>query len=912
MATPAAKRFNSSKVHLHERVNSVEALLRGHPRRTGTVPGGGLLGGSSPAIRVFLMGTGSHMQSFRASMKRLAVTTALVSVASILAQVAYAQSVVVRGSQRVDAETIRNYFNGTDPARVNQAVKELYATGLFSSVRTERNGNQIVVIVSENQLINRVAFEGNSKLKSEVIAAELQSKTRGAYNPATVKADIERILDVYRRGGRSDATVTARTVDLPNGRVDVVFNINEGGKTGVKAIEFSGNNAFSSYRLRNLMQTTEMNWLSFFKSTDVYDPDKIASDQELLRRFYLKNGYADFRIVGSDVTYDADGKGYRVLISVDEGQQYHIGKVDVVSSLPDVSADSLRGSVKLKSGEVYNGDLVDKSVEAMTREIARHGYAFSSPRPRGDRDPATGTINLSFVVEEGPRVYVERINVRGNVRTRDYVIRREFPLGEGDAYNRVLVDKAEKRLNSLGYFKKVRITSEPGSSPDRIVLNVEVEDQSTGAFSISGGYSTTDGIIAELSVSESNFLGRGQYARVAITGGQRTKGIEFNFTEPYFMDYRLSAGFDLFAKQSKNNLYSLYDTSTVGGTLRLGVPITDEVTYSPRYSIYTSTITIPNDTTRPYNDCSAPIAGFTPGTLGYVNPNFALNGGAGGSEFAWFGGNQARADFQYNCLTNGEASLAVKEAQGTRLVSSIGGSFTYNTIDNPKNPTQGIYAELREDIAGAGGDAKFIRTAGELRYYYPLWDDIVGFVKLQAGDVAAFGGDHLRTTDNFNLGPSLVRGFAPGGIGPRDISTGLGSQSNSLGGTEYIGASAEVQFPLFGVPKDLGLKGAFFADAGTLFGYRGRTNFSNLTGNTLGCSAATPIPMQTIVGVGTFPTAQSSCITLADSSAIRSSVGASLLWSSPLGPIRFDYAFVLSKASNDVGQAFRFSGGGSF
>jgi len=439
-------------------------------------------------------------------MKRLVLTTTLVSVASVLGTGAFAQSVEVRGSQRVDAETIRNYFGGTDPARVNQAVKELYATGLFSAVRTERAGGKIVVFVTENQLINRVAFEGNSKLKSEVISSEIQSKSRGAYSPSTVQADIERILDLYRRGGRSDATVTARTVDLPNGRVDVVFTVNEGGKTGVRSIDFQGNIQFSSSRLRNLMQTTEMNWLSFFKSTDVYDPDKIASDQELIRRFYLKNGYADFRIIGSDVRYNADGKGYDLVVTVDEGRQYRVGAVNVETQIPDLDRTVLASTVKLAVGEVYNGELVDKSVEAMTREVARKGYAFSSARPRGERDPATGLITLTFVVEEGPRVYVERINVRGNTRTRDYVIRREFPLGEGDAYNRVLIDKAEKRLNGLGYFKKVRITNEPGSAPDRVVVNVEVEDQSTGSFSISGGYSTVDGVIAELAVSEANLL----------------------------------------------------------------------------------------------------------------------------------------------------------------------------------------------------------------------------------------------------------------------------------------------------------------------------------------------------------------------------------------------------------------------
>ena len=822
-------------------------------------------------------------------MKRLVLTTALVSVASVLGTGAYAQSVEVRGSQRVDAETIRNYFGGTDPARVNQAVKELYATGLFSAVRTERTGGKIIVFVTENQLINRVAFEGNSKLKGEVISSEIQSKSRGAYSPSTVQADIERILDLYRRGGRSDASVTARTVDLPNGRVDVVFTVNEGGKTGVRSIEFQGNKEFSTSRLRNLMQTTEMNWLSFFKSTDVYDPDKIASDQELIRRFYLKNGYADFRIIGSDVRYNADGKGYDLVVTVDEGRQYRVGAVNVETQIPDLDRTVLASTVKLAVGEVYNGELVDKSVEAMTREVARKGYAFSSARPRGERDPATGLITLTFVVEEGPRVYVERINVRGNTRTRDYVIRREFPLGEGDAYNRVLIDKAEKRLNGLGYFKKVRITNEPGSSPDRVVVNVDVEDQSTGSFSVSGGYSTVDGIIAELAVTEANLLGRGQFARVAVTGGQRTAGVDFSFTEPYFMDYRLAAGFDLFVKRSRNSLYSVYDSSTVGGTIRLGVPVTDEISFSPRYSLYQSKIIIPNNASRPFNDCTDPIAGITPGYGGTVNPDGTTG-----------------ANATYNCLSNGEASLAVKQAAGSRIVSQIGYSLTYNTLDNPRNPTDGIYAEFKQDVAGAGGDARFVRTTGEVRYFYPVWDDVVGFVKGQAGNVTGFGGETLRMSDNFNLGPSLVRGFAPGGIGPRDVSTGLLSNNNSLGGTNYVGGSVELQFPLFGMPKDLGLKGALFADAGTLFGYKGTTNFSTLFNQ----PANTPCVTGNIASAYT----QGTCIELGDSNkaVLRSSVGASLLWASPLGPIRFDYAFVLSKANTDVTQAFRFSGGGSF
>ena len=395
------------------------------------------------------------MVFLRARASRVA-GAALASGVVIAAGAAYGQTIVVQGSQRVDPETIRSYFSGTDQARVNQGVKDLYATGLFSDVRVRRESGRIVVVVSENSVINRVAFEGNSKLKSDVLISEVQSKSRGAYSPATVQADVERIKDIYRRGGRAAASVNSRLVDLPNGRVDVVFTVDEGDKTGVKSIEFVGNNSFSAYRLRNLMQTTEMNMFSFFKNTDVYDPDKIASDIEAVRRFYLKNGYADFRVTGTDTRYDEAQKGYYITVTMDEGPQYKVSNIKIDSHLRDIDPAALQGALKLSAGDTYNGDLVEKSIESLAKEVARKGYAFSEVRPRGDRDPSTNSINLSFVVEEGPRVYVEKIVVRGNTRTRDYVIRREFDIGEGDAYNRAFIDRAERRLNNLGFFKKVK------------------------------------------------------------------------------------------------------------------------------------------------------------------------------------------------------------------------------------------------------------------------------------------------------------------------------------------------------------------------------------------------------------------------------------------------------------------------
>ncbi|MGO4705186.1 outer membrane protein assembly factor BamA [Microvirga sp. 2MCAF38] len=756
--------------------------------------------------------------------------------------------------------------------------------------------------VASRSVINRVAIEGNKRVEKAAIEGELQVRARTAYNQAVVDADVQRILEVYRRQGRALASVTPRIVDLPNGNIDVVYTIVEGDKTGVKEIRFVGNDQVSSSRLRGVMTTTESNLLSFFKSSDVYDPDRIDNDLELIRRYYLKNGFADFRIVSNDVQFDQGEEGYIVTITVSEGEQYRLGNVAVDSRLADIDAASLQGKVSTSSGSVYNADAVQKSLQNLTTEVVRSGHAFAQVRPVATRDPATRTINLGYVVEDGPRVYIERINVRGNSRTRDYVIRREFDLGEGDPYNKVLMERAERRLNNLGFFKRVRVSNEPGSAPDRVVVNVDVEDQSTGAFSISGGYSTSDGFIGEVAVSESNFLGRGQYVRVAGQLGQRTNGVDFSFTEPYFLGYRLAAGIDLFSKFSDQTKYARYENRMTGGQLRLGMPFTEELTITARYSLYQQSLKIPNDFKQPYNDCSVPLANTPingPDTIAPGTPNRTF------------------------CEGNGEASLAIKQSRGDTLTSLAGLTFNYNTLDNTKDPRSGFYAEVKTDVAGLGGDSKYFRATGDARYYYEVLDDVVGIARVQGGQITGFGnnnsngfagGGNLRIVDQFFLGPSLVRGFATNGIGPRDIST-LDTNANAVGGTTYFGGSLELQFPIFGLPRELGLRGAVFADAGTLYGYEGPTRFDTNNNGviegfspTLGCTRTALVSQE--------------CIVVRDSHVIRSSVGASILWTSPLGPIRFDYAFALSKddgikvngvsVGGDRTQAFRFSGGTRF
>jgi outer membrane protein insertion porin family len=797
---------------------------------------------------------------------------------------AMAQSVVVQGNRRVSTDTIRSYASDQPAAEVQ---KDLMQTGLFSSVNVTKRGNQTVITVKENEVINRVAFEGNKKIKSEQLVNELQTKARGPVSQPAIDADVQRIREIYQRSGRGLAQVSARLVPLENGTVDVVFTINEGSKTGVKSIEFVGNNAFSSRKLRDVMSTTESNFMSWLKTSDVYDPDKIAADEELIRRFYLKNGYADFRIVSTNTEFDPQEGGYKVVITVDEGRKYTVGQVSVDSRLKDIQPEQLRSRSQTSEGSVYSAEDVEKTLQAMTQDVASKGYAFAQVRPQGQRDPETGKININYVVEEGPRVYIERINIRGNTRTRDYVIRRELDVGEGDAYNKIMIDRAERRLNNLGYFSTVRITNEPGSTPDRVIINVNVEDKATGQFSIAGGYSTSDGFIGEVSIAESNFLGRGQYVRLAGTYGQYSQGIEFSFTEPFFLEQRLAAGFDLFAKYSDNTLYTRYANQMIGGTLRMGIPLTEEFSALVRYSAYQQKISIPNTVSTPYNDCFYPIPGFTA---------LQLNGTTINPGNAGFYSN----NLYTGCADNGEASMAIKQAQGTTFTSLAGYTLAYNTLNNNKNPSAGWYAELKQDFAGLGGDAQYIRTSAEGRYYQEITNDVVGFLKVQGGYL--FGND-LRIVDNFFMGPNLVRGFAPAGIGPRDIT--VNPQQNALGGTTYFGGTAEVQFPIFGIPKEFGMRGAVFADAGTLFGYDGQTNYANqVPGATDYCPPAGSSP--------TSWTYQPTCINVVDSAMIRSAVGVSLLWTSPLGPIRFDWAYPLSKQQYDQTQYFRFSGGTSF
>jgi outer membrane protein insertion porin family len=745
------------------------------------------------------------------------------------ASAAVVNSIEVEGNERVDADTVRAYvviqpgvaFSSREE---DESLKALFETGLFSDVSIDQRGSVLYIVVVENPVINEVAFEGNKKFKDDQLSAVVQSQARGVFTRAKVQGDVQRILELYRRSGRFQGSVTPETIDLENNRVNLVFVISEGPKTGVSGITFIGNQAFGDARLRNVITTRQTNFLSFIRGGNVYDPDKLAADEETLRRYYLDRGYADFQVISSVAELDRERNTFFIVFTLREGPQYRFGTVSVDSTIPGVDPAELEREVITDEGDVFSSSEVEKSVEEIALHLAAGGYPFAQVRPRLDRDPDTLVIHVTYIVDEGARVYVERIEVRGNSRTRDYVIRREFDIAEGDAFNRVLIDRAERRLRGLGYFSDVRIYTEPGAEADRVIVVVEVVEEPTGEFSFGAGYSTADGFIGDVSLTERNFLGRGYNMRVAVGGGTNTQSYEFGFTDPYFLGRRISAGVNVFRRVYNETSFRSYDYETTGGGVTFGFPVTENFSVQTGYQLEVQNIEVDDD------DCD------------------------GGAD---------------------DISLAICQAAGETLVSSVLYSLIYDTLDNRLDPTSGIYAKFTQEFAGVGGDVAYLRTTGSAAYYREILPDrdIIGLVKVQGGHIMGIGED-VRLLDAFFKGGETVRGFKSSGFGPRDADT-----EDALGGNVFAAATAEVQFPLPVIPRDFGFKGAFFADAGTLFD----TDAENIV----------PSPPD-------------------DDASLRSSVGGSILWASPLGPLRADWAYVLTSENYDETQVFRFGGGTRF
>ncbi len=777
------------------------------------------------------------------------------------ASYAKAESVVVRGNKRIEAETIRSYVGKSrSSADVDAALKALYATNLFTDVKITGEGGALVVTVVEAPQINKIVFEGNKRLTDEQLNQVIQLKSRGFMSNASVQNDVQRLLEAYRRNGRYRAQVEAKVISLPDNRVNLVYEVDEGEKTSVTRIGFVGNHAYSAGRLRDVVKTRESGLLGWLRSTDTYDPERLQSDQDLIRKFYMKNGYADFRMVSASADLDRERNVFFVTFTVDEGDQYRFGDVDVQTSLAGVDPARLKSALGTRSGDVYSSDEVEKTMEALTIEANKAGYAFAAVRPRATRDYAGHTIAITYYVEEGQRAYVERINVRGNDRTRDYVIRREVDMAEGDAFNKALVSKAERRLNRLGFFKNVKVTTDQGSAPDRVVVNVDVEEQSTGEIGFGAGYSTTDGVLGDVSFSEKNFLGRGQFIKASIQAGQKQRGWAFSFTEPYFLGYRISAGFDVYQKHYLSTDYRDYEQRDTGGTLRMGLPITENLTFGVNYTINQQRIKLEgSQVNESYTDGEASLAykryvcpSYTPGNPAVCNGNWSRN----------------------------------------RVTSAPGYSVTYNSIDNIQFPRDGIYAKFSQEFAGAGGDARFVRTTIDARYYHELWADwgLIGMARVKAGNITGIG-EQVELFDNFFIGGETIRGFASQGIGPRDNTVINGYKLNeSLGAKNYVAGTVEATMPFPGTPEEFGLYISAFSDAGLAWG----------------------VDKKALPAKGTAISGSAAGFQYVDSTKLRASIGTGIVWKSPFGPLRLDFAIPVAKAKYDQTQVFRFSGGTTF
>jgi outer membrane protein insertion porin family len=686
-----------------------------------------------------------------------------------VAEAAVVSRIDVRGNSRVDASTVRGNLTITPGARFNnndidESVKRLFATGLFSDVRISVSGSTLIVDVDENQIINQVVFNGNKKLKDADLRKVVQSRQLGAYNDMILEADVQSIRDAYSAIGRSDAVVTTRLVPVADGRVNLAFEINEGDRTKISSINFVGNQAFGDGRLADVITTKRSGILSFLTRKDVYDEDKLRADEELLRRFYYNRGYADFRVISSFAELDETNNEYVVTITVEEGERYVFGDVSIESTVPGIDSESLRGLIETRTGAVYSAEDVEDTILAISDRVANQGYPFAQITPRGDRDFNNRTISVVYLVDEGTRAYVERIEIRGNTRTRDYVIRREFDLSEGDAFNQVLVRRAKKRLEALKFFSSVDISTQPGSQPDRVVLIVDVKDQPTGEFGVGGGYSNSDGFTATVDITERNFLGRGQFIRASVGGGEDSREYSVSFTEPYFLGYRLAAGFDLFKRTDSS--YTGFKEDTQGINLRLAAPITDELSVSTAFK-YTQT---------KYTGVTT-VASFP--ELAAINRTIA-NGG--------------------------------------HDVASLSYTLAYSTLDDRTLPREGISAYITQEYAGFGTDSEYLKTTAKANYFHMLSEsgDVIGQVSAGAGHVTSIGGGNLRVFDHLFVGQSTIRGFESRGIGPR-VFNGA-TDVGAAGGTTYFNGTLEVSAPLPLISREIGLRLNVFTDAATLYG----------------------------------------------------------------------------------------------
>ena len=724
--------------------------------------------------------------------------------------------VIVQGAKRIDPETIIAFGQfelgeRLDDVKLNEIIKNLFNTGLFADVKLSLQDGLLTVVVEENPLINRVIFEGNDRIDTEDLEKELQLKPRRVLTRTKVQQDTQRLIDIYRLTGRFGVKVEPQLVMLEQNRVDLIFEIDEGELSKIKKISFIGNEKFSDSKLRDVIQSKEDAFYRFLTSDDTYDPDRLDFDGELLRRFYSNNGFIDFQVVSTVAEFSIGDESFAVTFTLDEGKRYKLGKIILESAVEDINIENLHHLYKELEGRWYNARLVNKAVDRLVGQLGVDGFAFVDIKRKIKRKANNEAVDLALYIAKTPRVYVERINIEGNSRTLDSVIRREFDLIEGDAFNISKLRRARRSIRNLGFFSKAKVDSLAGSAKDKTIIRVSVEEKSTGEISLGAGFSSQDGPLANIGIRERNLLGKGQDLTFNFKGSAARQEFKISFTEPYFLERDVSAGFDLVQSTTDRQTESSFDERKAGGGLRLGYSLGPDLRQRLRYSFERTQIRNVDD----------------------------------------------------------QASIFIKEQEGNNTVSQVSHTTSYDQLDNRRQPSKGYAVSLTNDLAGLGGDARHLRSKLRAGYFVPILEDQVLSFRLEAGHIKGIGED-IKIGERFFLGGRKIRGFAPSGIGPRDLET-----KDVLGGNHYYTGSVELRFPI-GLPNELGLKASIFSDVGSLSGLD--QNSSQIE----------------------------------DSSALRATVGMGLSWATGIGLMRLDFASAMLKEELDETEFISFSFGTGF
>ena len=831
------------------------------------------------------------------------------------------RTITVSGQQRLEPDTVLSYTKlrigqPFTQESLDQALRDLYETELFADVQIRNDSGALTVEIKESPVINRIVLEGNKRLKEDKIRPEIKLAPRQIYTRSKVRADVARIIELYRRQGRFAASVEPKMVQLDQNRVDIVFEISEGPKSKVRQINIIGNEKFKDGDLRSQMVTKQSRWFRLFSSGTSYDPDRLAYDQQKLRQYYLTEGYADFRVISAVAELTPDKQDFIITYVVEEGDRYKFGDVKVESDIRDLSGDGLTKLLPMKKGQWYNAKQVEDTVDTLSETAGLFGYAFADVSPDFNRDKDTLTMGINFRIANAPRVYVERVDINGNTLTQDKVVRREFRLAEGDAFNSFLVKRSKDRINSLGFFQeKLDIEQKPGSAPDRIVLETNVQEKSTGELSLSAGFSSLERFIVSASITQRNFRGKGQELRTSVNYSAYSKSVEVGFTEPYFLDKNIALGGDIYRRDlnsfrylTNNDRDTTYQQTTTGFQIRAGVPITEFMSLALRYSLNLDDVTLDQDTY--YSDTNGD---------GTTECDPLLAG-------------------RYLC-----------DAIGKRTTSSLGYSLIYDTRDNRIRPTRGHNVVLSQDFAGLGGDVKYVRTRLNASKYFPLGSGFIFSLTGEGGYIHSLEGerrdasgnlvDKIRLTDRFFLGEPQFRGFDIRGVGPRvkrfyltaqtdanGNTTGYAKDTSNnnvsddaLGGKIYYLARAEIEIPLGSGAREMGLRPSIFMDAGAVAGLKnpGTISFAGYCSPGTGAAGTTtvratgdaynPVCPANYTLSGNFVEEY-----LGDTLKPRLSVGFGVNWNSPFGPFRIDIAKALLKQPGDDNKLITFNVGTQF